>query len=134
MISTCGGKNPQCYDGIHPKRLKKYRMNLVLKYASLFKHISLYSTATQNHSRWVLALAWTPNATLLHYLYQHVGIFCLGDANLSRTIWNIGCVASYMQISCVGHVHFFFLCRFHLRWVANTNPISSGIWVIYFAA
>ena len=31
-------------------------------------------TATQNHSRWVPALAWTPNATILCYLYQHVGI------------------------------------------------------------
>ena len=38
------------------------------------QRLSLYSTATQNHSRWVLALAWTPNATILHYLYQHVGI------------------------------------------------------------
>ena len=25
--------------------------------------LSLYSTATQNHSHWVLALAWIPNAT-----------------------------------------------------------------------
>ena len=34
-----------------------------------------------------------------------------------------------MQVSCVGHVHFIFLCRFHLRRVANANPISSGIQV-----
>ena len=25
---------------------------------------------------------------------------------------------------------FHFLCRFHLRWVANANPISSGIWAL----
>ena len=36
--------------------------------------LSLYSTATQNHSRWVLVLVYTPNATVLCYLYQHVGI------------------------------------------------------------
>ena len=42
------------------------------------------------------------------------------DANYSRhpkqnpnaSQWNIGCVGSQTQISCVGHVHFFFLCRF----------------------
>ena len=33
---------------------------------------SLYSTATQNHSHRVLAMA--PNATISHYLYQHVSI------------------------------------------------------------
>ena len=36
--------------------------------------LSLYSTATQNHSRRVLELAYTPNATLSPWGYQHVGI------------------------------------------------------------
>ena len=36
--------------------------------------LNLYSTATQNHLRWILTLAWTPNATILRYLYQNVGI------------------------------------------------------------
>ena len=34
--------------------------------------LSLYSTATQNYSRWVLASAWTPNATLLRHLTQNI--------------------------------------------------------------
>ena len=33
---------------------------------------SKFSTAMQKHSRWVLALAWTPNATLLHHLTQNI--------------------------------------------------------------
>ena len=32
--------------------------------------------------------------------------------------WYIGCIGSPTQISRVGHVHFFFfLCRFHSRWL-----------------
>ena len=32
---------------------------------------------------------------------------------------------------CVGHVHFlFFVCRFHLRWVADANAVFSGIWAL----
>ena len=27
----------------------------------------------------------------------------------------------------------YFLCRFHLRLVANANPVSSGIWALDFA-
>ena len=36
------------------------------------KLLSLYSTAMQNHSRWVLALASTSNATLLRHLTQNI--------------------------------------------------------------
>ena len=31
------------------------------------------------------------------------------------------------QNAGIGHVHFMFLCRFHLRLVPNAKPISSGI-------
>ena len=34
--------------------------------------LSLYFTATQNHWCWVLALAQTPNTTLLHHLTQNI--------------------------------------------------------------
>ena len=44
--------------------------------------------------------------------------FALGDAHFLRhptqnpnvSQWNIGCVGSQMQISCVGHIHFMFVC------------------------
>ena len=95
------------------------------------KHYSLYSTATQNTCPqrqnfaleiptcwYILALPLTPNLK-----------FALSTTPTpDASQWNIGGVGSQMQISCVGHVHFTFLCRFHLRWVANTNPITSGIW------
>ena len=42
--------------------------------------------------------------------------------NVNR--WNIGRGGSPTQNSCVGHVHFIFLCRFLLPWV----PFFSGIW------
>ena len=41
---------------------------------------SLYSTATQNHSRWVLLRHFTQKIVLLRHLmqrYQHVSIFCV---------------------------------------------------------
>ena len=42
--------------------------------------------------------------------------------------WNIGGVGPSAVGAGVGHVHFIFLCRFHLRLVVNANPVSSGIW------
>ena len=44
------------------------------------KHLSLYSTATQNYWRWVLLRHLTQKIVLLRHLtqgYQHVGIFCV---------------------------------------------------------
>ena len=69
---------------------------------------------------WVLALAWTPNATVLRYLYQHVGIYTKNLRCPQRTFlnlrhptqnpnasqWNIGCIGFQTQNSCVGHLHF----------------------------
>ena len=39
------------------------------------KLLSLYSTATPTPLCWGLALGNTPNAKMLRYLYQHVGIY-----------------------------------------------------------
>ena len=36
---------------------------------------------------------------------------------------------NFLRWPCTFH---FFVCRFHLRWVANANPISSGIWALDF--
>ena len=46
------------------------QVNFVIKY------LSLHSTAMQNHLRWGLTFGWTvtTKATILRYLYQHVGI------------------------------------------------------------
>ena len=43
----------------------------------------VYSTRTQNHSRWGFALGNTPNARLMCCRYQHVGIkkICTPNAN-----------------------------------------------------
>ena len=42
---------------------------------------------TQNHSRWVLALAWTPNATLLRHLTQN---WCKAYIPLRRKTIRVG--------------------------------------------
>ena len=99
--------------------------------------LSLYSTAMQNTWRWWLALANAPDIRILNWGYQHVGIleptqtlkFALAPTptpNASQ--WNIGGVGYPTQNLRVGHAHFMFLCRFHLRWVANANTVFSGIW------
>ena len=46
----------------------------------------------------------------------------------NKSRWNIGHVGSPRVGSRVGHVDFMFLCPFHLRWVANANAVSGGIW------
>ena len=48
--------------------------------------------------------------------------------NPNASQWNIGCVGSLALGLCVGHVHFMFLCRFHLRRAPNANPFLGGIW------
>ena len=45
--------------------------------------------------------------------------------------WNIGGVGYPTQNLRIGHVHFMFLCRFHLRWAANANTVFSGILALY---
>ena len=66
--------------------------------------------------------------------------FALDDAHFSRhprqnpnaSQWNIGCVGPKHKSLALAMYISFCLCRFHLRWVANTNPISSGIWALTY--
>ena len=86
---------------------------------------SLYSTATQNTWHRGLALGNAPDVRILRGGYQHVGIleptqtlkfaspptqnlkFALAlTQNPKTSQWNIGCVGSPTQKSCVGHVYF----------------------------
>ena len=99
--------------------------------------LSLYSTATQNHLCWVLALAWTPTpqfwVTYTNMLGSKNAKFALPktrDPNVSQ--WNIGCVGSPTQFFCVGHVYFMlFIPGFFLRWIPNANSVLSGIWTLH---
>ena len=102
-----------------------------------FVPLSLYSTATQNTWRQGLVLGNDPDARILRWRYQHVGIFWryltlkfafspMPTPDASQ--WNIGCVGSQCKILALVMYISCFLCRFHLRLVLNANPISSGIW------
>ena len=67
-----------------------------------------------------LALGNSPDARLLRWGYQHVGIsrrqtpeakpkICVSpNAKPDASQWNIGCVGSLALGLCVGHVHFIF--------------------------
>ena len=103
--------------------------------------LSLYSTATQNTWRRGLALGTAPDARILRWRYQHVGIFwrylMLKFASPptptpDASQWNIGGVGS----SGIGHVY---SCIFHLcaslyalvtRKLAKAKADSSGIWAL----
>ena len=111
--------------------------------------LSLYSTATQNTWRQGLALGNAPDARILRWGYQHVGILELTQTlklalpptptpNASQ--WNIGGGGS----SGVGHVYFVYIsCIFHVvcatfsalatRKLADANPVSRGIWALNVA-
>ena len=76
----------------------------------------------QNHWRWVLALAWTPNATLLRHLTQNIPTYLtlkfalLPTQNLKFALaptptpnasqWNIGGVGPSGVGAGIGHAHF----------------------------
>ena len=81
----------------------------------------------------------TPDARILRWRYQHVGIFWryltlefafspIPTPDASQ--WNIGCVGSQRKILALAMYISCFLCRFHLHLVPNANPISSGIWAL----
>ena len=44
--------------------------------------------------------------------------------------WNIGVVGTQRKIFALAMYISCFLCRFHLRLVANANPVSGGIWAL----
>ena len=48
--------------------------------------------------------------------------------NPTASQWYIGCVGFHTHNYCVGHVHFMLFVSVHLRLVANTNAVFSGIW------
>ena len=109
-----------------PRHLKFNRQNY-----------SLYSTATQNTWRWGLALGNAPDARILRWRYQHIGIFWRyltlkfafsPTPTPDGSQWSIGCVGSQCKILALAMYISCFLCRFHLRLVPNANSISSGIW------
>ena len=52
--------------------------------------------------------------------------------NPAASQWNIGCIGSQPKMLALAMYISCFLCRFHLRWVPNANPISSGIWTIEY--
>ena len=94
-----------------------------------------------------LALGNAPDARILRWISQHVGIFSRyltlkfaspPTPNLKFAFspkptpdtsqWNIGCVWNQRKMLVLAMYISCFLCRFHLHLVPNANPISSGIW------
>ena len=99
--------------------------------------LSLYSTATQTIWRRGLALGNAPNASILRLGYQHVGIlestqalkFALPPTpNPNASQWSIGVVGTQCKILPLAMYISCFLCRFHLRLVANANTVFGGTW------
>ena len=90
------------------------------------------------------------NFVLPNTKYTNMLVFlALGDAHFSRfypkrnlkvaffptrnpnaSQWNIGCVGCQRKISASGMYISCFMCRFHLRLVANANTVSGGIWAL----
>ena len=90
------------------------------------KVLSLYSTATQNSGVGGIAQRQPPTPE-----------FCVGDTNMlvswsqrkpfnsspNASQWNIGCVGSPTQKSCVGYVHFMFLVL-----ISTQFPVEYGLY------
>ena len=98
----------------------------------------LYSTATQNHLHWVLALAQTPNATILRWVIptcwylktlkltlpptQNIKLTLPPTQNLNTSQWNIACVGSPTQNFRIGHVHFMLFVLISFTFVTQCEP------------
>ena len=52
--------------------------------------------------------------------------------NPNASQWNIGVVGTKRKIFALAMFISCFLCRFHLRLVANVNTVFSGIWASGF--
>ena len=88
------------------------------------EYVSLYSTRTQNTWRRGLALGNAPDARILRWRYQHVGIFwryltlifvLSPTPNPNASQWNIVCVGfSAFGLALAMYISYF-LCPFHLR-------------------
>ena len=110
------------------------------------KDLSLYSTATQNTWRQGLRLGNAPDARILRWGYQHVGILeptktlkfeSPPTPTPDASQWNIGGVGSsgvdhvyFMYISCIFHVVCAPFSALATRVLADANPVSSGIWAL----
>ena len=126
------------------------RENLV---ARKHQRLSLYSAATQN--TWRQGLAWgnSPDARILRWGYQHVGIleptqtlkFALAPVPTpDASQWNIGGIGPsgaghvyFMYISCIFHVYFMYisccLCIiFHVGYVKISRRKGSFQWNMGF--
>ena len=112
-------------------------------------HLSLYSTAMQNTWCQWLALGNAPDARILRWRYQHVGIFwgyltlkfaSPPTSNLKFALppmptpdasqWNIGGVGPSGVGAGVGHVHFIFFCVDFICvwWSTQTQyPVEYGL-------
>ena len=67
----------------------------------------------------------------LHYPTPNLEFALAPTPTPDASQWNIGGVGSQCKILALAMSIEFFLCRFHSRWVANANPISSGIWALW---
>ena len=142
-----GGKSKKKNAVISANLLKPFPPKIKHFLTRFAKSLSLYSTVTQNYWRWGQSefSRWAAHQTRKFALaiptcwYLKTLKFALPPTrnikfalpptqNPNASQWNIGCVGSPMQNFCVGHVHFMFLCQFHLCWVANANAVFSGIW------
>ena len=95
-------------------------------------YLSLYSTATQNTWRRGLALGNAPDARILRWRYQHVGIFwryltlkfaLVPTPNPDASQWNIGGVGPSGIGAGVGHVHFMFFVWISFAFCSQRKPI-----------
>ena len=112
-----------------------------------FQSLSLYTTVTQNYSRWVLVSAWTPT------LLRHLTKICVSpDANPRRqsvkyrwrwVFWLWPCIfhVYFIYISCIFHVYFMYIsCIFHVvcasfsalatQKLGDAQPVFSGVWAL----
>ena len=99
--------------------------------AGRFLLLERHSTATQNTWRRGLALGNAPNARILRWRYQHVGIswrylklkFVLAPTPTpDASQWNIGGVGPSGVGAGVGHVHFMFFVLISFAFCSQRKP------------
>ena len=90
--------------------------NEIILMTKIRRHLSLYSTATQNTWRWGLALGNAPDTRFLILgakenplaPTQNLKFALAPTPTPDASQLNIGCVGSLALGLCVGHVHFIF--------------------------
>ena len=108
---------------------------------SRFVALSLYSTATQNTWCQGLALGKAPDARILRWRYQHVGIFwryltlkfaLAPTPTPDASQWNIGGVGPSGVGAGVGIVNFMFFVLISFAFCSQRKPSfqwNMGVWV-----